>query len=95
MPENQYYIDSDKLSGEALAHKHRIEQDPSARTDHMAYLEGMERISSDIMEKVLGQMQGYDYGRYTDADVCRALVRETCSVEDFKALLSPAALPHL
>ena len=56
MPENQYYIDSDKLSGEALAHKHRIEQDPSARTDHMAYLEGMERISSDIMEKVLGQM---------------------------------------
>ena len=95
MPENQYYIDSDKLSGEALAHKHRIEQDPSARTDHMAYLEGMERISSDIMEKVLGQMQGYDYDRYTDADVCRALGRETCSVEDFKALLSPAALPHL
>ena len=95
MPENQYYIDSDKLSGEALAHKHRIEQDPSARTDHMAYLEGMERISSDIMEKVLGQMQGYDYGRYTDADVRRALGRETCSVEDFKALLSPAALPHL
>ena len=95
MPENQYYIDSDKLSGEALAHKHRIEQDPSARTDHMAYLEGMERISSDIMEKVLGQMQGYDYGRYTDADVRRALGRETCSVEDFKALLSSAALPHL
>lgn len=95
MPENQYYIDSDKLSGEALAHKHRIEQDPSARTDHMAYLEGMERISSDIMEKVLGQMQGYDYDRYTDADVRRALGRETCSVEDFKALLSPAALPHL
>lgn len=95
MPENQYYIDSDKLSGESLAHKHRIEQDPSARTDHMAYLEGMERISSDIMEKVLGQMQGYDYDRYTDADVCRALGRETCSVEDFKALLSPAALPHL
>jgi len=95
MPENQYYIDSDKLSGEALAHKHRIEQDPSARTDHMAYLEGMERISSDIMEKVLGQMQGYDYGRYPDADVRRALGRETCSVEDFKALLSPAALPHL
>lgn len=95
MPENQYYIDSDKLSGEALAHKHRIEQDPSARTYHMAYLEGMERISSDIMEKVLGQMQGYDYGRYTDADVRRALGRETCSVEDFKALLSPAALPHL
>ena len=95
MPENQYYIDSDKLSGEALAHKHRIEQDPSARTDHMEYMEGMERISSDIMEKVLGQMQGYDYGRYTDADVRRALGRETCSVEDFKALLSPAALPHL
>lgn len=95
MAENQYYIDSKKLTGEALERKHRLERDPAARTDPMQYMEGMERISSDVMEKVLGQMQGYDYAVYTDADVRRALMHETCSVEDFKALLSPAALPHL
>lgn len=95
MAENQFYVDSDKLTKEALERKHRIENDPSVRTDPMQYMEGMERISSDIMEKVLGQMQSYDHDAYTDADVRRALMHGTCTVEDFKALLSPAALPHL
>ena len=95
MPQNQFYVDSDKLTKQALDHKHRLEYDPSSRTDHMAYMEGMEQISSDIMDKVLTQMQSYDYESYTDADVQRALMHETCSVEDFKALLSPAAAPHL
>jgi 2-iminoacetate synthase len=31
----------------------------------------------------------------TDADVRRALQQERCDLEDFKALLSPAAAPHL
>ena len=65
------------------------------RTNHMEYMEGMEQISSEIMEKVLGQMNSYDYSRYTEADVRYALSKETCSVEDFKALLSPAAEPFL
>lgn len=95
MPENQFFIDSDKLTDEALKRKHQIEQDPSARTNHMEYMEGMERISSDIMDKVLTQMDTYDYLSYTDADVRRALMQETCGIEEFKALLSPAALPHL
>lgn len=95
MPENHFFIDSDKLSDEALKRKHQIEQDPSARTNHMEYMEGMEQISSDIMEKVLQQMNCYDYEAYTDADVRRALLQETCGIEEFKALLSPAALPHL
>lgn len=95
MAENQFYIDSDKLTKEALERKHRIENDPSVRTDPMQYMEGMERISSDIMEKVLGQMHSYDYEAYTDADVRRALMHETCTVDDLKALLSPAALGHL
>lgn len=95
MPQNQFYVDSDKLTKQALDHKHRLEYDPSSRTDHMAYMEGMEQISSDIMDKVLTQMQSYDYESYTDADVQRALTQESCSVEDFKALLSPAAAPHL
>lgn len=90
--ENQvYFIDSDTLPPEALARKHRLEQDPSFRTDHMAYLPGMEIIHSDVQEKVLTAMHSYDYDRYTAQDVRRALSHETCSVEDFKALLSPAA----
>lgn len=95
MAKNQFYIDSDKLTEEALERKHRIENDPSVRTDPMQYMEGMERISSDIMEKVLGQMHSYDYEAYTDTDVRRALMHETCTVDDFKALLSPAGLGHL
>ncbi|MGN0291226.1 MAG: 2-iminoacetate synthase ThiH [Lachnospiraceae bacterium] len=95
MKKNQFFVDSDKLSEKALEKKHRIEQDPSSRKNHMEYLKGMEQISSDIMEKVLNQMNSYDYDSYTDADVRRALATERCSIEDFKALLSPAALPHL
>ena len=89
--ENQFFVDSEYLSPEALARKHRLETDPSSRTDHMAYLPGMERISSDVMDRVLAEMQAYDYTRYTAADVKAALEHDTCSLEDFKALLSPAA----
>jgi 2-iminoacetate synthase len=31
----------------------------------------------------------------TDADVRRALSKERCDVEDFMALISPAAIPYL
>ena len=95
MAENQFFIDSDKLGEAALAKKHALEQDPSSRTDHMAYMPGMERISSDVMERVLDEMNQYDYEKYTAADVRRALQKETIGVEDFKALLSPAAAPFL
>ncbi len=95
MAQNQFFIDSGKLSGAALEHKHLIENDPSARTDHMEYMEGMERISSGIMNKVLGETAGFDYNKYNAADVKRAINSVTCSIEDFKALLSPAAMPFL
>ena len=93
--DNNYFVDSDKLSEAALEKKHRLENDPSSRTDHMQYMEGMEQISSDIRERVISEMQSYDYSKYTPADVLRALRHDTCSVEDFKALLSPAAEPFL
>ena len=94
--ENQvYFVDSDKLPQEALARKHRLEQDPSFRTNHMEYMKGMEIIQSDIKDKVLKAMDEFDYDAYTAADVERALSHETCSVEDFKALISPAAAPYL
>ena len=31
-----YFVDSGDLSPQALEKKHRIEQDPAARSDHMA-----------------------------------------------------------
>ena len=93
--ENNYFIDSDKLSEAALKKKHMLETDPSSRTDHMEYMEGMERIKSDIIDKVLTEMNNYDYSLYTARDVNAALNHETCTVEDFKALLSPAAEPFL
>ncbi len=93
--ENRFLIDSDKLSAAALEKKHRLENDPSSRTDHMEYMEGMERIESDICEKVMSHFREYDASRYTARDVLAALEHETCSIEDFKALLSPAAEPFL
>ena len=90
--ENQvYFVDSDTLPPAALERKHRLEQDPSFRTNHMEYMKGMEIIQSDIKDKVLKAMDEFDYDAYTAADVERALSHETCSVEDFKALISPAA----
>ena len=93
--ENQFLIDSEYLSPEALARKHRLENDPTSRTDHMAYQPGMEQISPEIRNKVMEQVGAYDYTTYTARDVREALEHETCSVEDFKALLSPAAAPFL
>ncbi len=93
--ENNYFIDSEFLSKEALERKHRLENDPSSRTNHMEYMEGMEKIDSDICSKVISQMDSYDYSKYTSRDVMAALEHETCTIEDFKALLSPAAEPFL
>ena len=93
--ENQFFVDSDKLSPQALEKKHRLENDKNSRTDHMAYMDGMEQISPDIRNKVINAMNEYDYGKYTATDVLRALEKDTCSVEDFKALMSPAAEPFL
>ena len=93
--DNLFLVDSEYLSPEALERKHRLENDPSVRTNHMEYMEGMEIINSDVCQKVLDQMDSYDYTKYTARDVRAALDHETCSIEDFKALLSPAAEPFL
>lgn len=65
------------------------------RIDHMKYLPGMEVIKSDIMDKVISSRNNYDENKYTEADVKSALQKDVLSVEDFGALLSPAALPHI
>lgn len=93
--ENNFLIDSEFLSPSALEKKHRLETDPSSRTDHMKYMEGMEVIQSDVRKNVMDEVDGYDYDKYTAADVEAALDRDHCTIEDFKALLSPAAFSYL
>lgn len=93
--ENQFFVDSEYLSPEALEKKHRLETDPSFRKNHMEYLPDMEIIDSDVCSNVMEQMNSFDYSKYTAKDVKAALEHERCSIEDFKALLSPAAEPFI
>lgn len=93
--ENQFFVDSEYLSEKALERKHQLESDPSSRTNHMEYMSGMEQIKSDVRERVMAQVDAYDYDKYTARDVRAALEHEQCSIEDLKALLSPAAEPFL
>jgi 2-iminoacetate synthase len=63
----------------------------TGREDYMTYLDGMEAIDSDLLEIVTAGMAAYDYRRYTGDDVKRALGKERLSVQDYGAILSPAA----
>ena len=88
-------FDGEGLSAAALERKHRLERDPSCRTDPMAYMPGMEVIDSDIKDRVRAAMASYDPSAYTAEDVRRALEHDTCTEDDLRALLSPAAAPFL
>lgn len=93
--ENSFFIDSQYLTPEALARKHQLENDPSSRKDPMEYLPGMEKINSEVCTKVMQQVKDFNDSQYTAKEVRAALEHENCSIEDFKALLSPAAEPFL
>ncbi len=93
--ENTFLFDSKELSATGLERKHQIETDPSSRINHMEYLPGMDIIESDVRKNVMEHFNSYDYNKYTAADVRRALASDKCTIEDFKALLSPAAEPFL
>lgn len=93
--ENQFFVDSEHLSEQALERKHQLESDPSSRSNHMEYFPDMEQISSNVRQLVMEEMEAYDYSKYTARDVRAALEHSQCSIEDFKALLSPAAEPFL
>ena len=80
---------------ESILSKEILEDQKKNRIDHMRYLPGMEILESNVMDQVITAMNGYDYHRYTKADVRRAITRENRTPEDFAALLSPAALPLL
>ncbi len=93
--ENNFLFDSKELSSTGLKRKHQIETDPSSRINHMEYLPGMDIIESDVRQNVMEHFNSYDYNQYTAADVRKALASDKCTIEDFKALLSPAAEPFL
>ena len=50
MGNEEYIIQWDDMTPEAKAKKERLEQDPSFRSDHMAYKEGLDQISTDIRD---------------------------------------------
>ena len=92
---NEFFVDSGKLGPAAIEKKHRIEQDPAARSNHMEYLDDMDRIDSRVREDVIRRMEAFVPEKYTEEDVRRALISDPCTIEDFQALLSPAAAPFL
>ena len=65
------------------------------RCDHMTYMDDMEQIPHEILDKVVAEINSYRAEDYTASDVIRAIESDRCSLEDFKALLSPAAEPFL
>ena len=67
----------------------------AAAQDCMAYLPGMEIIESDILREVQCAADSVDFDAFTERDVKAALMRKYKTVQDFAALLSPAALPFL
>mgnify|MGYP000451667130 CR=1 FL=1 len=84
----------DKVN-ESILSETILEDMKENRIDHMTYLEGMEVLDSDVEKTVVEAMNAYDYDKYTEADVRRALAHDNRTPEDFQALLSPAALPLL
>lgn len=64
-------------------------------TDHMEYMEGMEKSDHSIMNKVMKMTDEYDYRRYNAIDVKNVLNKETIGAEDLAVLLSPSAEPLL
>lgn len=65
------------------------------RIDHMTYMDDMEVLESDVAMQVLEAMGTYDQDSYTASDVQYAIYNENRTLDDFGALLSPAALPFL
>ncbi|MCL1952216.1 MAG: 2-iminoacetate synthase ThiH [Oscillospiraceae bacterium] len=59
----------------------------------MAYQPGMEAIESDIMARTLARLRDFSTEKYTQSDVRRAVASQNRGVDDFAALLSPAAEP--
>lgn len=65
------------------------------RSDHMKYLKNQEIIDHSIMDGILKEWQESDFDSFSSEDVLKAISNDNRSLDDFKALLSPAAAPFL
>lgn len=63
--------------------------------DVMTYREGMDQLDPMTLNTVLDAVKDYNPDSYTAADVEAALAHDECTLNDFKALLSPAAEPYI
>ncbi|HEG0613791.1 TPA: 2-iminoacetate synthase ThiH [Campylobacter coli] len=59
--------------------------------DYMQYLPHMQELKSDILSKVLDEIQNYNETKYSAKEVQEALNATYLSIENLKALLSSAA----
>lgn len=62
---------------------------------YMNYGKDMEIIKSDILEKVVEEINNYNYDDFSDEDVEEALKSQNLSLKNFQALLSPKATKYL
>ena len=77
---------------ESIVNEEILEDMKKNRIDHMKYLPDMEQLEeSDVMDQVISAMNAYDYDKYTEADVRRALAHDNRTPEDFKAFTGSAA----
>lgn len=63
--------------------------------DPMTYEPGMDSIPQDMLDKVIYYQEHYEYDNYSEQEVLYALNKDHLSIEDYAAILSPAALPFL
>lgn len=78
-----------------LSKLQRLLCDPTSRTDPMVYHPTMEVLDSDLHTLIWTEMDAFHDEAYTASHVETALSHTTCTIEDFKALLSSAARPYL
>ena len=89
MAETVQASQQDGYFNESIVNEEILEDMKKNRIDHMKYLPDMEQLEeSDVMDQVISAMNAYDYDKYTEADVRRALAHDNRTPEDFKALLS-------
>ena len=60
---------NDTHVNESILSEEILEDQKKNRINHMEYLPGMENIGSEIMDKVVSEMNNYDYDKYTEYDV--------------------------
>ncbi|MCI8775765.1 MAG: 2-iminoacetate synthase ThiH [Oscillospiraceae bacterium] len=64
-------------------------------TDHMEYMDGMDKTDHQIMSRVLEKTNKYDPSVFKSEDVRNVMFQENIGINGLKVLLSPAAQPYL